>query len=201
METLGFNPLDISSCEAEPIRYPGAVQPHGALLVVDPASATIEAASESCLETLGLHAFELLGQNLSSVIGDAAKNAVVIRDVVSLQPILSLTLGGKAFQIRRLLNTTGQLLIEIEPSQIDNAVSVKFLYDIRAGMEYLRRLRSSKEICQAAAKLISNLTGLDQVMIYRFDSHWNGWWTRCVNRGAALGTMRVNTSDCSPETN
>jgi light-regulated signal transduction histidine kinase (bacteriophytochrome) len=45
---IGVEPQLVSSCEAEPIRYPGAVQPHGALLVFDPASGVIEAASESC---------------------------------------------------------------------------------------------------------------------------------------------------------
>jgi light-regulated signal transduction histidine kinase (bacteriophytochrome) len=69
MESLRLDLLDTSSCEAEPIRYPGVVQPHGALLVVDPVRATMEAASESCKHLIGLGAQELLGQSLAGVMG------------------------------------------------------------------------------------------------------------------------------------
>ena len=39
--------IDTAQCENEPIRFPGAAMPHGALLVVSPAGRTIEAVSES----------------------------------------------------------------------------------------------------------------------------------------------------------
>jgi light-regulated signal transduction histidine kinase (bacteriophytochrome) len=52
------NPLP--GCDAEPIRFPGAVQPHGALLVVEPGSGRIVAASESCKALIGSGASELL---------------------------------------------------------------------------------------------------------------------------------------------
>jgi two-component system, chemotaxis family, sensor kinase Cph1 len=33
-----MRPTDLTDCDREPIHVPGAIQPHGVLLVVDPAS-------------------------------------------------------------------------------------------------------------------------------------------------------------------
>lgn len=73
MDSIPFDFLDTTSCEAEPIRFPGAVQPHGALFVVDPVSSRIEAASESAEELLGVAATELLGQSLASALRVASQ--------------------------------------------------------------------------------------------------------------------------------
>ena len=174
MDSAHFDPLDTRSCEAEPIRYPGAVQPHGALLVVDPFSATIEAASESCIDLFGLHAQELMGQKLASVLGSAAMVALMANHSATLQPLFPLTFRGRQFAARSRRSATGQYLIDIEPEPCGNAERGQFLYDIRAGLEDLWRLDSSTGVCRAAAQLIRKLTGLDQVMVYRFDSQWNG---------------------------
>ncbi len=48
--------IDISSCELEPIGFPGTVQPDGVLLVLQAESGIIEAASETCESLLGLRA-------------------------------------------------------------------------------------------------------------------------------------------------
>ena len=174
MDCAPFDPLDTRSCEAEPIRYPGAIQPHGALLVLDPLSASIVAASESCGPLLGLQAQDLLGHSLASVLGAAASQALSAIDKGPLQPLRPLHLNGQSFSARSLRNATGQTLIDIEPGPPGNAVPPPMLYAMRAGLEDLRRLDSSAEVCSAAARLIGQLTGMDQVMVYRFDAHWNG---------------------------
>lgn len=174
MDPLHFDPLDTSVCEDEPIRYPGAVQPHGALLVVDPVSSTILAASESCKVLIGLNAEELLGKSLASVLGTEAKLALLTGQAGALQQPLDLTLNGQAFSARSLRNATGQYLVDIEPCLSDKAVTEQTQYAIRSGLETLRRLDSSADICRDTAQLIGKLTGLDHVMVYRFDSQWNG---------------------------
>ena len=174
MDSLRFDPLDTRMCEQEPIRYPGAVQPHGALLVVDPVSSTILAASESCGALIGWQAEQLLGKPLASVLGAEAKLALLAGQVNPLQPSLDLTLNGQAFSARSLCNATGQYLVDIEPCLSNKAETEQTQYAIRAGLESLRRLDSSAEICSGTAQLIGKLTGLDHVMVYRFDAQWNG---------------------------
>ena len=34
--TPAYGPVDLTNCEDEPIHIPGAIQPHGLLLAVDP---------------------------------------------------------------------------------------------------------------------------------------------------------------------
>lgn len=65
MSTVVTEIHDISNCENEPIRFTGAVQPHGTLLVVQPETGLIEAASESCSELIDLPAESLLGKALA----------------------------------------------------------------------------------------------------------------------------------------
>src|ERR1700761_3490437 len=45
-------PVDLDRCAAEPIRIPGSIQPHGALLVVEPATWRILQASANSTEIL-----------------------------------------------------------------------------------------------------------------------------------------------------
>lgn len=174
MDSPGFDPLDTTNCEAEPICYPGSVQPHGVVLVLDPGSALIAAASESCTALMSVSAEKLLGQSLTSVFGPAASNALLGGDCGKLQPLFSLILDGLPFTARSQRNACGQLLIDIEPGPTRTGSVEQLSYNIRSGLEALRRLRRSTEVCEAAARLIGQLTGFDQVMIYRFDAHWNG---------------------------
>lgn len=46
----------ITACDREPIRIPGAIQPHGVLLVVDPRTGIVLQASANAVELLRLGA-------------------------------------------------------------------------------------------------------------------------------------------------
>jgi hypothetical protein len=87
-------------------------------------SATIDAASESCKDLIGLH------------------------------PLFPLTFDGRKFAACSRRNVTGQYLIDIEPDPSGNVERGPFLYDIRSGLEDLWRLDSSVGVCSAAAQLI-----------------------------------------------
>ncbi len=160
------NTIDISNCETEPICYPGTIQPHGVLLVLDSTSLSIVAVSESCQALLGLAANNLLGQTLRQVFGTA-----MAAEKTTGKPV-ALTVNGLPFLARSCRNGVGQVLVDIEPN---NDVSTQDLsYTHRDGMQALRKMGTVAEITQAAAELIRTLTGYDQVMIYRFDADWNG---------------------------
>ena len=56
---------DITNCDREPIHIPGSVQPHGALLAVDPKDLLIIQAGGDTPRILGAKPIELLTTNLS----------------------------------------------------------------------------------------------------------------------------------------
>ncbi len=170
-----------SYCETEPIRYPDAIQLHGALLVLGRSSKIIEAASESCQSWLGLSARRLLGQTLGQVFGPEFEAAVLADLTDSLPPLTSLIpllYNGRRFAVRSFGNDTGHLVIDMEPCETHDASKSLGSFDLthrcRRGLEALRLLSTTDEVTQAATALIRKLTGFDQVMIYRFDADWNG---------------------------
>ncbi len=163
--------IDLTNCETEPIRYTAAIQPHGALLVIDVLTRVITAASESCQTLLGLSPDALLGQSIGKVLGQEVEVAWQAGLGDNTPPWIPLLLNGLPFSTRIMLNGAGQMLVEIESSAQHDVVNMVYRY--RRGLEALRCLGDVTVVAQAAAELFRDLTGFDQVMIYRFDAQWN----------------------------
>jgi len=174
MATDAAAPIDTTNCETEPIRFTGAVQPYGALLVVHRASGLIEAASESCSTYLAAPAQQLLGQPLKAILGESADGVLRADPANEIPPLVRASVAGRTICARSSLNETGQVLVDIEPDELDSGASEAAILQLRQGMERLRKLETESEISEAAARLVRSLTGFEQVMIYRFDHDWNG---------------------------
>ena len=58
--------LRLAECAREPIHLSGAIQPHGALLVIDPESLEILQAGENTADVLGVIASQLLGTDVGA---------------------------------------------------------------------------------------------------------------------------------------
>jgi len=170
MDTRHVDHLVFSQCESEPIRYPGAVQPHGALLVLAAGSERIEAASDSCAQLLGRPAASLLGQSLDSVFGASAQAALLL-PTASVQ---WLQVGQQALCVQAGRNAAGQLLLDIEPSDAAAVAVSGLAQQLRRGVQMLRAQSTLAAIQSVAVQLVRDMTGYDQVMIYRFDAAWNG---------------------------
>ena len=169
MNSSLLNSTDASDCEAEPPQYQGAVQSHGVLFVLDQTSGAILAVSQSCQALLGLPAKDLLGQTFGQIFGPAM--AVVAHTFDRLFP---LTFNAKSFWARSCLNLASQVLVDIEPDDLDSAAAYELSYAHRSGIKALRQLDTVAKIAQAATELIRTITGFDQVMVYRFDADWRG---------------------------
>ncbi|MDP3537389.1 MAG: PAS domain-containing protein [Azonexus sp.] len=165
---------DLANCENEPIRYSGTVQPHGALLVCQLESGTIEAASESCAAILGVSPESLLGITIGSAFGAVVEAALMASVIEGQKPLVPLTINNKKYLARACCNETGELLVDIETDSSDMSVLQEMLYQGRRGLDALRLLNDVAEITRGAAELVKSMTGFDQVMIYRFDPTWNG---------------------------
>ena len=64
------NIVDLTNCDREPIHIPGAIQPHGVLLVLHQSTLEIVQVSRNTQGLLGPAPEELLGQPLSSLFSD-----------------------------------------------------------------------------------------------------------------------------------
>jgi len=170
-----MTPLDTTSCESEPIRYPGAVQPHGALVVLAPEGDVVEAASESCASLLGLAAEAMLGHSFARLIGETIPaERLAPADDEGARPPIPLTRNGVPLRLRPSHNEAGQVLLDIEAADPDSTRVQEVIYQCRREIARLRRLSGIPAITAAAAAAVRAITGFDRVMLYHFDAAWNG---------------------------
>ncbi len=174
MSAINIDNCDTTTCEQEPIRFPGAVQPHGALLVLQPVTGIIEAASASCQAILGRSAESLLGQHLETILDPASSANLLTAQSDDLHQVVHVRVGGKDMPARLGINEAGQVLLEIEPPEHSTFLTRRTIYRCRRGLGELRQMSDVAAIAQKSVTMIRDIIGYDRVMIYRFDAEWNG---------------------------
>ena len=68
--------VDLTDCDREPIHIPGAIQPHGLLLAVDPETFDVAIASENCEQQTGIPHGRAVGGPLADVVGEGLAGLV-----------------------------------------------------------------------------------------------------------------------------
>ena len=170
--------LDIISCDREPIRIPGSIQPHGTLFALSAGSNTVLQLSANAGSFLNCPVEQALGQPFGSV---------VLKDVAALFAHSDLSgigdgpliLGNLALDSRRfngIAHQTGNtLILEFEELEPEQTGSLDSLYpQVRAFLETLQADVNSDNVTGQAAHQIRKMTGFDRVMIYQFGTDWTG---------------------------
>lgn len=170
--------LDLSNCAQEPIRTPGAVQPYGVVLVLNPRSLSVvesAVADAGVLDELG----EPLGAPFGEVLGGAL--AAWAEPVASLEVGTSVYLGTVALGSHGLHHglahrtDADMLIIELETSLPGESGSLEALYPfIRSFMGDIEQTSGIDDLCAIGAQYVRRLTGFDRTLVYRFDEEWNG---------------------------
>jgi chemotaxis family two-component system sensor kinase Cph1 len=163
----------LDACAREPIRTPGSIQPHGALLTVDPAQTEILQASSSCADVLGVAAGDLIGRSLTELLGpDASAGFEALRDGSreSSNP-LRVVLSGTTFDVI-VHPVDGTVAVEFEPALPAGAdpatASIYAAIQRISGIDSVDRLRAE------VARELRGLTGFDRVMVYAFHADGHG---------------------------
>lgn len=169
-EVLQVRP-DLTACETEPIRFPGTVQPTGALLVVDLHSTKMEAASATCEKVLGEPPERLVGRALAQVFDPEMALRLLADETIATGALVDVSRQGANLVARASRNPQGLVLIDIEPG---GTTAPDLQQGCRRLARVLRSLDDEVELAQTAAAGIRALTGHDRVMVYRFDADWNG---------------------------
>ena len=164
----------LEECGREPIHAPGAIQPHGALLVIDPASMEIVQASANTGVLLGRDAAVLLGRHLEALTGSEAVSklqAVIAGGVEDAPNPVALTIIGRAFDV--ILHQSGGLVIvEFEPAREGSDANLLAL--LHPAVKRLSTATSVSHVRAAAAREVRLLTGFDHVMVYDFHPDGHG---------------------------
>lgn len=174
----GFQ-VNLSNCDREPIHIPGAIQPHGVLLVLREPGLQILQVSENTGMLLGVEPGTLLGASLDALLGEAQTERVqkvLGGDLQAASPLRMTTITNvDDRQWDGILHRTpAGLVVELEPATTDDPRSVSVFTHVRQSLSRLQGARTLKELCGAMAEEIRRVTGLDRVAVYRFDAEWNG---------------------------
>ncbi|WP_439625993.1 GAF domain-containing protein [Gemmata sp.] len=168
-----------TTCEDEPVHAPGAVQPFGVLLAMDPTSLVVRHASANSNEALGPDAPSPIGATAADLLGPAAEEALRAAlagdGLVTPRPIPVSPRAAGPRPWHGVAHALGALVfVELEPADEHPASPVAWLSAVRAAVEHLAAAATTAEFCAAAARHVRALTGYDRVMVYRFDADWNG---------------------------
>jgi light-regulated signal transduction histidine kinase (bacteriophytochrome) len=160
--------LDLDDCAREPIHIPGAIQPHGVMLVLDPSSQEITHAAGDVAALLGVEAW--IGRSLGEVLGDEIASRAA-RTSGSSAPGEYVgrvtTAGGRPIDVS--IHVCGDhTILEAEPAPETVMPAAVLLAQLEAAGGAFERAPNLKALCERAAIEFQRLTGFDRVMIYRF---------------------------------
>jgi len=170
-----------NACDTEPIHLSGQIQGHGVLLVVDPSSTVVTAASTNA-SRLSSSAGSQLGAVLADVIGaDAAQAALSAHTTGNPHDGLpvEVKLPGPDSSRPQVFDMVAHqrglaLVLEVESLGAREGVSSARMYQQqRDAVNALHQVDSVQAICELTVERVRLLTGYDRVMIYRFapDAH------------------------------
>lgn len=180
-------------CADEPIHTPGAVQPHGALLALEP-DATIVVASANSRDIVGRDPAQILGQRLSSVLTDDITDSILAGDDGEV-----ILVDGPVGLLEVITHRAGgHRLVELEPASASQVDTASRLHRALRGFHGAASLDG---LVGQAAQTVQELTGFDRVLVYRFDTDWNGEVVAEVVRPehASFLGLRFPASDIPPQ--
>lgn len=167
----------LSRCAREPIHAPGAIQPYGVLLVVEPHSLQVRERAIShpaLLQQFG----EPLMQHVAEVMGGvlAPFQAVLQQATVgSSAHVGAVHLDGHGRHQLLVHRSATDLLVELEAPVPGQPGSLEELYPaIRELMSGIETATTVEDLCRLAAAHVRRLTGFDRTLVYQFDAGWNG---------------------------
>ncbi len=180
--------VTVEDCADEPIHVPGAIQPHGLLLVLDEDSFRVTQVSDNVRSILSMDPQQVLGQPLSQLIGEAQQASIMGEakqsDLSPRNPFLKninpLNLvvdahGGEMVFDGILHRSNHGLVLELESLEDDKHLTFRHFYDLsRKSLLALQNAETLQELYEVAAQEVHRLTGFERVMIYQFDDDWNG---------------------------
>ncbi len=182
----------LARCATEPIHIPGSIQSHGVLLVVD-GEGVVTCVSANLVDLVpdvtfgvGSHLTEGLGASLSVLLVAAPRG----------EP-LTVEIGGRPVDV--VTHDAGPgVMIEIEhPSPVDLSGGRGLL----PGLQSLQAATTRADLLDRIVVSVREITTFDRVMVYEFDSAWNG---AVVAEATQLGQepflgLRYPASDIPPQ--
>lgn len=162
-------PVNLENCHREPIRTPGGIQSHGALLAAD--ATTLEVVQASA-NAAGLLDRPVLGATLPDLLGGEAVDqlkAGAADQTPNLRPIRVDGLDAYAYRPDDRV-----LVVELEPVGDASPSLTRYQDEIARALGLLQDAPTIDELLSRAARVVRELAGWDRVWAYRFEPDDHG---------------------------
>jgi len=173
-------PLDLTSCDREPIHLPGCIQPHGVLFAVSTDDLSITAVSANAARYFDLDVDNLLGMPLSHLLDASSVRALAAvsreRSDVPFRLSCHPSLGSARFawQVSTRASADSLLLeAELLPADADVA-SLALFENFEQASQRLMASADAMAVHDCLVEEMRQLTGYGRVMMYRFAPDWSG---------------------------
>lgn len=191
--------LDLANCANEPIRVPGAIQPHGLLACLDADSGRLLAHSANWAELPECAAD--VPRGIAQVLEGAPQAIAGLGVDHRPQRAGHVALGGVDYDI--VAHRLGQrLMVELLPGALPSPSTEPPIHRmVQRLVPELQAARDVTQLAEAAAREIKRLTGFGRTLVYRFDSEGHGRvLAECNDEGyeSYLG-LRFPASDIPPQ--
>jgi chemotaxis family two-component system sensor kinase Cph1 len=162
----------LAECILEPIRFPGAIQPHGLFIALDAQTFVITHVSDNAREHIGADPTALLGRPLSDILSPRELNdirAVVTKSRDATNPSAAV-IDGRAFDVISH-NSGSAVFVELEPRLGEDAAAIMSTRDV---MRRMADAETIEQLWEQAAAGVRKVTGYDRVMVYHFHPDGHG---------------------------
>jgi two-component system, chemotaxis family, sensor kinase Cph1 len=173
--------FDLTNCDKEPIHIPGAILPHGAMLVLDCDTYEILQAAGETSGLLGRPLEQLLGQKPEtllrpdqiSLLHELCADAPLTTPRHLLDPILRVQPDRP---VDASIHRAGDhFVLEFVPADLQEGARRDALAVLQELVDGLDQANSLQALCQLASERVRRVTGYDRVMVYRFQPDESGW--------------------------
>jgi chemotaxis family two-component system sensor kinase Cph1 len=172
--------VDLSNCDRELVQFPGAIQGHGAMLIVDESNYIIRQVSENCGALIGLPAEDLLGKSIEQVFGSRAPELLEQLHRMSLENgpvhVVRESFAGSTKGVNIFAHRCdGVLILELELIAKQPDEPTAHLYsEVRETIAMLEATKGVQDFFDLAMQRIRMFTGYDRVMAYKFAEDGSG---------------------------
>nr|6ET7_A Chain A, Diguanylate cyclase (GGDEF) domain-containing protein [Idiomarina sp. A28L]6ET7_B Chain B, Diguanylate cyclase (GGDEF) domain-containing protein [Idiomarina sp. A28L] len=163
----------IAACDQEPIHIPNAIQPFGAMLIVEKDTQQIVYASANSAEYFSvadntIHELSDIKQaNINSLLPEhlisGLASAIRENEPIWVETDRLSFLGWRH---------ENYYIIEVERYHVQT--SNWFEIQFQRAFQKLRNCKTHNDLINTLTRLIQEISGYDRVMIYQFDPEWNG---------------------------
>ena len=161
---------DLTLCDREPIRTPGAIQPHGLLLGLDPEELRITHAGGDVAGLLTAAPQTLLGDSASRLFSpDQMRQLRMLAGGAGPQrAVHAFSMAGHSEANADVIafRSGAVLVVEIElrrEQAPDNPLAA-----VKGMLRNIQQTETAPSFCQAVVDEVRHLVGFDRVMFYRF---------------------------------